>query len=411
MALSQSGNFFDKNVGNTKTVTASNTITGSEASNYVLTQPTGLSANITPKALTISGITAANKVYDGNTNATVSTVGLTRTGLVTGDDVTVSALGTFADKNVSNGKTVSLNSSYGGADLNNYIITDQASTVADITPKALTISGITAQNKTFDSNTTATLNLANVLRTGLVSGDSVTVSGTGTFADANVGSGKLVSLALTHAGADVGNYTITDQTSTTADILAAATNRPQAPSTSTIQGLPSPRGPRSEAVNSADSAPPSSAAAPNASVSQGSQGAQVSQGVQSGGEGVATLGVGDVNDMSRSSGVEVKLVSAPAAQSQGVITVLLPKGAIDTSTPLVISVADQIGQYVSGISAADISVSLPNNMPLPNWIEYRATDNAFVLSKVPTGALPMLVAMTFKDVRFLVRISESAAVN
>jgi hypothetical protein len=123
------------------------------------------------------------------------------------------------------------------------------------------------------------------------------------------------------------------------------------------------------------------------------------------------LGVGDVNGMGRSSGVEVKLVSAPAAQSQGVITVVLPKGAIDTSTPLVIPVADQIGQYVSGISAADISVSLPNNMPLPNWIEYRATDNAFVLSKVPAGALPMLVAMTFKDVRFLVRISESAAVN
>jgi hypothetical protein len=94
-----------------------------------------------------------------------------------------------------------------------------------------------------------------------------------------------------------------------------------------------------------------------------------------------------------------------------VIRVVLPRGSANLVQQLVISVADQIGQYVSGISAADISVSLPNNMPLPNWIEYRATDNAFVLSKVPTGALPMLVAMTFKDVRFLVRISESAAVN
>ncbi len=398
VALNQSGNFVDKNVGNTKTVNASNTITGSEASNYVLTQPTGLSANITPKALTISGMTAANKVYDGNTNATVSTLGLARTGLVTGDDVTVSALGAFADKNVANGKTVSLNSTYGGADLNNYTITDQASTVADITPKALTISGITAQNKTFNSNITATLNLANALKTGLISGDSVTVSGSGTFADANVGSGKLVSLALSYAGADVGNYTITDQTSTTADILAVATNRPQALLISVSQALPSPSGQRTAAVSSADSA-----SASNALASQGAQG------TQGGGEGVVT--VGDVKGMGRSSGVEVKLVSAPAAQSQGVITVVLPKGAVDAGITLVIPVAEQIGQYVSGISAAEISVSLPNNMPLPNWIEYRAADNAFVLSKVPTGALPMLVAMTFKNVRFLVRISESAAVN
>ena len=44
-------------------------------------------------------------------------------GLVAGDSVTVAASGTFGDKNVGSGKTVSLSSSYGGADAGNYTIT------------------------------------------------------------------------------------------------------------------------------------------------------------------------------------------------------------------------------------------------------------------------------------------------
>jgi filamentous hemagglutinin family protein len=409
------GTFANKQVDTNKVVTLSTTFGGADRNNYSITPQASTTANITPAALTISGVTANNKVYDGTTAASMVTSAASITGILGSDTVSVSATGAFADKSVGTGKTITISAyTLSSTDGGNYTMSGQTSATADISAKPLTISGITAQNKTFDSNTSATLNFTNMLKTGMVSGDSVTVSGTGTFADADVGSGKLVSLALSHAGADVGNYTITDQTSTTADILAAATNRPQAPSVSVIQALPSTRGPRTETTASADSAAPSSAApsnaaASNASASQAEQGAQGAQGAQAGGEGVAL--VGDVKGMGSSGGLEVKLVSAPAEQSQGLITVVLPKGALDAGTTLVIPVADQIGQYVAGISEADISVSLPNNMPLPIWIEYRAADNAFVLSKVPTGALPMLVAMTFKDVRFLVRISESAVVN
>ena len=48
----------------------------------------------------------------------------------------------------------------------------------------------------------------------------MTVSATGTFDNANVGTGKTVTLVETNAGDDVGNYTITDQGSTTANITA-----------------------------------------------------------------------------------------------------------------------------------------------------------------------------------------------
>ncbi len=58
---------------------------------------------VNPKALTISGSSAANKIYDGNTTATV-TAG-TLSGLITGETLRVSGSGTFDTKNVGTGKT------------------------------------------------------------------------------------------------------------------------------------------------------------------------------------------------------------------------------------------------------------------------------------------------------------------
>ena len=60
------------------------------------------------KALTIGGITASNKTYNGNTTATIDVSAATFAELETGDLVTVSASGTFDNKNVGTGKTVTL---------------------------------------------------------------------------------------------------------------------------------------------------------------------------------------------------------------------------------------------------------------------------------------------------------------
>ncbi len=83
--------------------------------------------------LTMSGITASNKVYDGTTIAAVTTAGALYTGLITGDAVTVSATGAFVDAAVGTGKVVTLTSSYTGLDVSNYNITDQFIAMADIT--------------------------------------------------------------------------------------------------------------------------------------------------------------------------------------------------------------------------------------------------------------------------------------
>ncbi|MFX8191845.1 YDG domain-containing protein, partial [Acinetobacter baumannii] len=70
------GNFSDKNVANGKTVSITGlTLGGTDAGNYTLaSNPASTTANITPASISaITGITAANKVYDTTTAATLST--------------------------------------------------------------------------------------------------------------------------------------------------------------------------------------------------------------------------------------------------------------------------------------------------------------------------------------------------
>ncbi|WP_298621958.1 YDG domain-containing protein [uncultured Zoogloea sp.] len=222
-----SGVFADKNAGTGKAVTVTGiALSGANAGSYTLQLPVGLTADITPASLTaVTGITAASKVYDGNVAAALNTGAAGFSGKLAGDVLSVaSASGVFADKNAGTGKTVTIgNVVLGGADASNYVFTGTATTTADITPKAITVSGITASNKVYDATTAATLNTGAASFSGLVGSDSVGVSGTGQFADKNVGTAKPVAItSLVLDGADAGNYTVTTRAAPTADITPRA---------------------------------------------------------------------------------------------------------------------------------------------------------------------------------------------
>jgi len=218
--------FADKLIGLTKPVTVVGfTITGADAANYSLTQPTGLSADITAKAITISGLTADNKVYDAATTATLSgTAALV--GVESGDAVTIDATGTasFADKTVGTAKPVTvIGYTINGADAANYSLTQPSGLTANITVKALTITGITADNKVYNGLTTATLSGTAAL-VGVESGDAVTLGGTpaASFATAAVDVTKPVTVTgYSISGIDAANYTLTQPTGLTADITPA----------------------------------------------------------------------------------------------------------------------------------------------------------------------------------------------
>jgi hypothetical protein len=173
---------------------------------------------INPKSLTVSGATAENKVYDGNTSATIS--GSTLVGLVGADVVTISTSGTFDNKNVGTGKVVTSTQTLSGADASKYVLTLPTGLSANITPKPLTIGAVGANNKVFDGNTTATL-VGNL--EGVVSPDVVTLTLSGTFATSAVGNGIAVTSTSTIGGADAGNYSLTQPVGLTANITSGPT--------------------------------------------------------------------------------------------------------------------------------------------------------------------------------------------
>ena len=216
-----SGNMLDKNVGVAKPVTlATLTFGGADASNYSFSLANPLAVNISPLTLVVSGITAANKVYDATTAATI-TGSPTITPLVN-DAVSLggTATASFVDKNAGVAKPVALGGlTLTGADAGNYALGSTNSVSADITPRALVVSGITAANKVYDATTVATL--AGAATVSPLANDVVTVAGTSvaSFADKNVGTAKPVSVTgFSFGGADGGNYTAVLPTGLAANI-------------------------------------------------------------------------------------------------------------------------------------------------------------------------------------------------
>jgi filamentous hemagglutinin family protein len=223
LAGTAAGNFADKNVGTAKPVSVSGLIpAGPDGHNYVLAAPAGLTADITPATLLVTGLTANNKVYDATVAATLSGTG---SATPLGNDlvaVSSSPVGTFSDKNVGTAKTVSISaSSLTGPDAGNY--TPTASGLrADITPAALVVGGLTANSKVYDATTAATL--SGTATVAALANDVVSVSGSplAQFPDKNVGSAKNVAVSgYTLAGLDAGNYTIVQPSGLTADITPA----------------------------------------------------------------------------------------------------------------------------------------------------------------------------------------------
>lgn len=229
---SATGTFDSKDAGDSKTVNISNIVLGgNQSSNYTLASTTATaSADISKASISaVTGITAQDRTYDGTADASLNTGNATFTGRFGNDQLSVaSASGVFADKNAGDGKTVNIsNIVLGGADAGNYTLASTtATTSADIAKASISgVTGITAQNRTYDGTTDASLNTASAGFSGRFGNDELSVtSATGAFADKNAGTAKSVAITgITLGGADAGNYVLASDTSSTqVDISKAA---------------------------------------------------------------------------------------------------------------------------------------------------------------------------------------------
>jgi aspartate carbamoyltransferase regulatory subunit len=216
--------FTNKNVGTAISINVySLAITGTDSTNYALTATnTSAAANITKATLTVSGVAANNKIYDGTITATLNFSNAALVTVFSGDSVTLNsaaAKGTFASKAVGTNKTVSVSGlALSGANSNNYALT-QPATTANITPRALVITA-KGVNKIYDGTTAATVTLAD----NRVAGDALTNSyASAAFTNKNVATNILINVyGLANAGADSGNYNLSaTNTTATANITTA----------------------------------------------------------------------------------------------------------------------------------------------------------------------------------------------
>ncbi|MBL8999357.1 MAG: filamentous hemagglutinin, partial [Gemmatimonadetes bacterium] len=157
--------FSDANAGIAKTVTATgyslaDGANGGLASNYELTSTSATTtADIARKVLSVSGLAAAGKTYDGSASVSITDWGSVATG-VGSETLTLNhGSASFADANAGTGKTVTAtgyalaDGSNGGLAANYDLSSTSATTTADIARKALTVAGLTAAGKTYDGNT------------------------------------------------------------------------------------------------------------------------------------------------------------------------------------------------------------------------------------------------------------------
>ena len=184
--------------------------------------------NITKRPITVTGITAKDKVYDGNTNAVLDWSNAEFNGILKNDKLTVEPYGKFETAVAGKQNVAILGLTLGGDSAANYELAErgnQTQTTATITAKEVTVT-ITPNGGTYGSVVAAAAKL-----TGAVDGENVpvtlTYTGNGyndTAVPVNAGSytvtASIANINYTLTGKTTANFVITPKPVTVTGITA-----------------------------------------------------------------------------------------------------------------------------------------------------------------------------------------------
>jgi hypothetical protein len=390
---------------NSKDVGAANAVTVSGVNLTALTSNNGsvlgdyqassssasASATITPKPISVMGITAQTKTYDQTTNATVNTaaaqiqanaVSSTDNRYYTGDQVALnvtSATGLFDNKNSGEDKTVTINGvSLSGSAAGNYRV-NPITARAIITPKLIAATGITADVKTYNNSSDIGINVDSArINAGAVSandnkyhsGDNVSLDARqakGTLTDKQIGNNKTVQISgLRLEGVDAPNYMVQGSTTTSvqpeyansAGLVPITTASAPAPAVLNLSVTPNSLTP-SDTVK--DLALPTTTAnstlAPVATpVMPNNRPSLAQQAIQ----GVTPKTMSQWSDVQVQSLPAAQVAAMEVPQLKQVIRLLNPESQIRAINPQVLSKLDL--QTLSGLSNKQINALTPEQL-------------------------------------------------
>ncbi|MEJ8843702.1 glycosyl hydrolase [Lacibacter sp. H375] len=199
---------------------------------------------IEKRTLTVTATTGFSKVYDGNTDASVTTDPLNTTANVKLSDDRINndvfnithTSANFDSKIVSTNHVITVSGlELTGAAAGNYELSQTDATTSNnavITAKDLTVTA-TGVDKVYDGNTVADV----ILSTDKVAGDDLSASfTTANFADFNAGTWDVAVSGINISGNDAGNYTLLNNAATTdAKINKAGTTTTLITSAATVR--------------------------------------------------------------------------------------------------------------------------------------------------------------------------------
>jgi hypothetical protein len=291
-----------------------------------------------------------NPVFTGNSSGyidgdTAASVGVTRTSAAV-FNTPVAQSGIAITSGATNNENYTLVLSHGALQIDKATIGS--------------VSGITANNKAVDGNTTATLNTGSAIYNGMVPGDVLTASGVGNFDTPFVGANKLVFITgITLGGAAADNYTLADTTATTRAAINdlssfTAALRPPAPQAQMVRATP-------VGLTVADA---------NALLEQAPTASGGCQDPDGAGAGC----------------VSVTTVREATDQAPGLVSVVV--AGVVTGFQFTLPSGPAALVRASVVPAEVLTIG---GRPLPDWLRYDAAAQTFVARDVPSGALPMQI--------------------
>jgi len=174
------------------------------------------SFTVNPKPLSVAGVTGVDRPYDGGTNIAVTGTPIL-VGVVGSDSVnlTGSATGALHTPAAGVGRAVTVSGlALAGTHADRYVLTTTMST-ATVSPLTVTVALVAGLTNQYDGDTTFTLSAPNYQVSGVLGGESITVTTTtGSLDERHAGTRTVTASALTYApgaGTSLANYTLPTQ--------------------------------------------------------------------------------------------------------------------------------------------------------------------------------------------------------
>ncbi|HWQ26892.1 MAG TPA: YDG domain-containing protein, partial [Chlorobaculum sp.] len=390
-ATSLSKDVVDNATNRINTITLADGINGELASNYQL--PTldhaNAAVNINARTLTASIIGDPTKTYNGYTDATLANSNYSLSGLVSGENFTVTKTqGTYNSKDVLTAEMVTTTlanedfAAGAGTLSSNYVLPATAGGAGHITAKAMTV---TANNDTKTYNGQAYYGGNGVVWIGFVAGEN----------PADLG-GVISYIGTSQGAVNAGTYVITPVGNTSTNyalqfidgrLTISGAQNPAAPP---VEQLPVNLNPQVPNVNVVTVSAPSST--------------------------VTTTDAANNTLFSTPEGLVVKLISEPVADTCGFIGVSVPEDLARPGVAFSFLLPEEVRRAAADIASvpnlpqgAAERVNLEDGSPLPAWLKYDRQAKAFTASDVPQGGLPLKVVVTIGDQSWSVVIAKHSS--